>query len=327
MSHEFESGFFSREPAWHNLGKVLDKVPNSEEAIKLAGLDWLVEKKSMYLQDGSLIPEAFAMVRDKDNKVLGTVGKRYTALQNKEAFDFFDPIINDGLAEYETAGSLMGGKRVWVLAKLTNDIELSKDDVVKKYVLLSSTHDGSGTVMAKVTGVRVVCWNTLSASLREETRKGDEIKIRHTKTVKSRTEQAAKLLTTVNETYDKLASVWKEMMSFDMTPIHIMNYTQSVLPDPEGVDNPYKTQKQRAEVLQLMGDSSIGGQLDGSVNTLWGCYNSVTAFADHMISTRKDASPEKHLESMWFGNRAKLKDKAFQTAISFMKDAGVSLDI
>jgi len=43
-------------------------------------------------------------------------------LQNKEAFDFFDPIIRDNKAVFETAGSLGNGERIWVLAKVRGEI-------------------------------------------------------------------------------------------------------------------------------------------------------------------------------------------------------------
>ena len=116
MAHEFEQGFFVKQPAWHGLGKILQSAPEtSKEAIVLAGLDWGVEKRDIYwknqeTQEFCKIPDRVSLVRTIDQKPLSIVSDHYKVLQNSEAFDFFDPIIKDGKATYETAGSLCGGR-------------------------------------------------------------------------------------------------------------------------------------------------------------------------------------------------------------------------
>lgn len=331
MSHDLlenDTMFSVKQVPWHGLGSILQDAPEtSEEAIRLAGLDWKAEKKAMYLGDGSEVPDAYAIVRDTDNAVLGTVGNRYTILQNEEAFGFFDPLITDKIATYETAGSLSGGRRVWILAKMDGEVVVGDNDKVDKYVLLSNTHDGTGSVIAKITPVRVVCNNTLTAAIRQKGRKTDEIKLRHTKTVNSRVKQASQLLQTVNDTYKQLEEAWRRMAEFELTPVQVLNYFESVLPDPEGVDNPYKTQQKRIEFHQLMKDSSIGGTLSTAENTLWGAFNAVTAHATHVKSQRKGATDDKHLSDLWFGSRHNLNNKAFDLAVDIMQDAGVNLDL
>lgn len=334
MAHEFESGFFSNgQKAWHGLGTVLDDHPETaEEAIKAAGLDWKAEKRPLVARaaDGTSVdvPGGFAVMRDSDKSILGVVGNRYTILQNEEAFGFFDPIIENKIGTYETAGSLMGGRRVWILAKLSGDISVGgNDDVVNKFVLLSNTHDGKGSVVAKVTPIRVVCNNTLTAALRVRGGVGDEVKIRHTKTVQDRTKEASKLLKKINDRYDKLAEIWEAMAQFQLPKTGLLDYMQRVLPDPENVDNPKRTQTKRAEMLHLVSDSNLGGALSSAQGTLWGAYNGVTAYADHIQSTRKGATEEKHLENIWFGQKADLKSKALSVAVDFLKEEGVSLSL
>lgn len=331
MAHEFVSGFFVGEKAWHGLGVVLDKSPDSaEEAIKLAGLDWSAQKQEMYILDDKgnrlVVPDRFAVVKSDDHQVLGTVGNRYTILQNTEAFEFFDPIIDQKIGEYETAGALMDNSRVWVLAKLSGDftVDSKEEDVVRKYVLLSNTHDGTGTVVAKITPIRVVCNNTLTAAIREKGFAGDEVKIRHTKSVTEKTKEASKLLETINKRYDYLQKVYKAMYELKTPKIKIMEYVQRVLPDPENVDNPKRTQTKRAEILQLVDDTNINVSVE---ENLWQAYNAVTAYADHVQSTRKNASEARHLESVWFGDRAKLKTKALEVAQEFLREEGVSVGV
>ena len=78
------------------------------------------------------------------------VSPRYRPLQNTEAFDFFNPIVGDEKAVFETAGSLGNGERVWVLAKAPGEIRVVGDDCCSKYLLLSNSHDGRGGIAEEI---------------------------------------------------------------------------------------------------------------------------------------------------------------------------------
>ncbi|MGH2926870.1 MAG: DUF932 domain-containing protein [Solirubrobacteraceae bacterium] len=49
-------------------------------------------------------------------------------MQNNEAFQFVDQLLGSSL-HFETAGSLGGGRRVWVLATLPEHVEVGGDPV------------------------------------------------------------------------------------------------------------------------------------------------------------------------------------------------------
>lgn len=165
MSHEFETGFFVREPAWHGLGIVIQEAPNSEEAIKMAGLDWEVKQGKAFMQLGeSFVPtDNLFNYRTSDNAVLGVVKDQYKVVQNKDAFAFTDAMIDTGEVKYETAGSLAGGKQVWMLAKMPEKSILGEAHV--PYLLFNNAHDGFGSVRVTMTNTRVVCQNTLNLAL------------------------------------------------------------------------------------------------------------------------------------------------------------------
>lgn len=332
MAHNLEiradgtaSMFVVGEPAWHRLGTVLPREQKltSAEAIEHAGLDWLVEKKEMIVKgSGVSVPDMFANVRNTDGAVLGVVGNRYTALQNKDAFDFFDPLVEDGIAKYESAGALSDGRRVWILAKLVGDpLAIGSDnDTVERYVLLSNSHDGKSGVVGAVTPVRVVCNNTLTAALQDygiAKAEGNGFKLRHTSSVGDRIKRAQNLLKAVNEAYDKLAEGWNRMYDFKMEPEALDSYFKSVIPDPTGVENPRKAAETRAQ-LHLLAQSGAGANLPGVRGTLWGAVNAVTAFTSHQRSTRKGSSEAGDLESLWFGNRAEINMRAFEIANQLM---------
>ena len=205
--------FFSvKEKAWHGLGQIVKQYPTSEEAIKHAGLDYEVVKSPLFTNGSEIItdfnhlemnqntlevPNYFANIRTDNNTVLGVVGKDYHIVQNHEAFNFFDAIVggDEGIL-YETAGALGKGERIFITAKLPDYIRVGNgDDVTEKYIFLTTSHDGSGSITAAFTPIRIVCQNTLNASLRNMT---NVVRIKHTSGAKQRIENAHKVMGLAN---------------------------------------------------------------------------------------------------------------------------------
>ena len=168
MSANVESLFSVRVTPWHGMGTIVEDAPTSEDAIILAGLNWEVMQKRLVTEDAIPVPDNYANVRSTDGKVLGVVGKRYQIVQNKDAFKFTDSLLGEGVT-YETAGSLNDGKTIWLLAKMPDKYTILGDEVTP-YIVFTNTHDGSGAVKVAMTPVRVVCQNTLNASLEQAKR-------------------------------------------------------------------------------------------------------------------------------------------------------------
>ena len=163
MAANVESMFYTRETPWHGLGTKVEESPCSEEALITAGLDWDVVQEPIYTGNEELINGYKANIRDTDRKVLGVVTNRYKVVQNRDAFSFTDRLLGEGV-RYETAGSLQGGRRVWLLAHMPRDYIISGEKF-SPYLLFSNTHDGSGAVKVALTPIRVVCQNTLNLAL------------------------------------------------------------------------------------------------------------------------------------------------------------------
>ena len=121
MSALFETGFFVEQSAWHQEGIVLEEAPNSEEAYEQSGLNWEVDSRPLHF----LVPgvnrrfntDLRALVRSTDLRVLGACKRNYEVFQNKEAFDWCEPLVQTDWWHYETAGSLKGGEYCWALLK------------------------------------------------------------------------------------------------------------------------------------------------------------------------------------------------------------------
>ena len=186
MSANVESMFSVREVPWHGLGTIIQEAPDSEAALKLAGLDWSV-KQVPVLYEGQKTGHQFN-VRESDNRVLGVVGGRYKPVQNAEAFAFTDELVG-GDVRYETAGSLADGKRVWMLAKMPDTRVL--DDIVEPYLCLTNGHDGFSSLKVCMTPVRVVCQNTLNMALKGAKRTWT---VRHSGNINAKMEEAQQTL-------------------------------------------------------------------------------------------------------------------------------------
>ena len=152
---------------WHQLGRVIEGTVSSDEAIRLAELDWDVIPKPIYDGLGRELSGYKVNVRSTDNMVLGIVTDRYRIVQNREAFAFTDALLGEGV-QYETAGSLASGKRVWMLARMENT--LLAEEKISPFLVITNSHDGTGAIRVALVPIRVVCANTLNLALRQASR-------------------------------------------------------------------------------------------------------------------------------------------------------------
>ncbi|WP_405291919.1 DUF932 domain-containing protein [Methanobrevibacter sp.] len=205
---EYDWMVSAKERPWHGIGTVVEDAPTSDEAIKMARLDWNVEQIPV-MANGIEIPNYFCNMRDDVNLPLGIVKGRYKIVQNNEAFDFVDNIVGSDEVEcrYETAGSLFNGKKIFLLVKLPNKEILG--DAVENYLFFTNSHDGSSALTAGLTNVRVVCNNTLQMALNGAKRTWN---CRHTESITSKKQQAqealglaVKYIDTLEDTAEKMA--------------------------------------------------------------------------------------------------------------------------
>jgi phage/plasmid-like protein (TIGR03299 family) len=213
---------------WTKLGVSVREAVNSKQAQRLSGLGFHVDKVQQYfkLPDGTE-KEAegqFSLYRTDTGAYTGSVGSRYQVIQNDDAFAFLDHIIGKYGARYETAGSVFGGKRVWMQIELPQQsFEVVKGDEVKATAIFTNPHDGSGKAWCFATNQRAVCANTLRRSMGEK-HKG--IGMRHTGDIKQRVADAQKALGLAVHGFEK-AKV--EAQTLVHTPVRANAYFHDVL--------------------------------------------------------------------------------------------------
>lgn len=298
------------EKPWHGLGQIAKGAMNSQEAIELGGLNYDVIKVPVLANvNGEMleVPEKFATLRTDTKDVFGIVGNRYEIVQNRDAFTFFDAIVGQGQAIFETAGALGKGERVFITAKMPNYVRIAgTNDVSDVYVVLTSSHDGSGAVLAGVTAVRIVCQNTLRMALKGMTNK---VSIRHTKSAEANLAQAGKLMGIVNSYTEALNATVNNLSLKRVSDAQAVQLIENLFPSES--ENSTRIENIRNEVANSyftgIGQAEIMG-------TAWGVLNGITHYTSH-IKTYKDADT-KFENLLMDGASSKLVDKATEMLIA-----------
>ena len=306
------------EVPWHGLGKRVSKGVTAEQMIREAGLDWEVHlqpargareinrKGEFSRYEVVRLP---GKEREETEVLLGVVSRRYKPLQNVEAFEFFDPIVGDKKAYFETAGALGEGERIWVMAKMPDAMEIVPGDECSKYLLLSNTHSGDGSVIVKFTAVRVVCQNTLMMAM-EDGQKA--YRVRHSKQMQFKLDELREFLAITQDVFQNAEKSFRRLAQIHMTKDRLDRYFEAVFPRTEAQkkkgENP-----ERWGALREMFESRPDLQMPGVRGTLWGAYNAITRFEDYK-QPKQEEQPEQRLDRTWFGGGADIKLKALEKA-------------
>lgn len=327
-THSFAS---NGEKAWHNLGQVVNGAMTSEEAIKLANLDYEVDKTTIHAriegvgEEGIVLYEAFdnrfATYRKDTNEVLGIVGNRYQVIQNKDSFSFFDAIIDEGEAIFETAGVLGKGERIFVTAKLPDDM-LVGGEPCSKYIILTNSHDGSSSIIAGLTTVRIVCNNTLQAALQGLSNK---VTIQHRVGFKERLNEAHKVMNIASKYMSEVEDIFNVMAKTECDDKLLKEYiTQVMKPEYKGVitkeeeeilSTRFKNQVETIYNFALSHPTQITNDARG---TIWGAYNSISGYYNYEAKNFKNA--EDKFSSVMFGNANTKILKGFDKALELINN-------
>jgi phage/plasmid-like protein (TIGR03299 family) len=377
MAHEFETGFFVGNRAWHGLGNVLSTPPETiEEGMRQAGLDWKVLEKHIFIPnvncdadesklllrpgcnmqlqdfgvqddedqdsddsdsepsstDATWISDYKALVRDRDSRVLGVVTRKYHPLQNTESFAFFNGLLETKLCQLEAAGSLRGGRRIWVLARVNGlSGDVGGDDIVQTYLLLWNSHDGTTVVGVTFTAIRVVCMNTLKMSI--EAAGNGVVKIRHAKNVRESLGAVQKIIDLTSKSFSLTLNEYKEMKARKLPIDGLKKYVQNLFIEEKpkeqtkiqtvhasefeearakiGITQPYEQDWLPRAFGPILNDYYQAPGSDMAGQTVWGAYNAVAHFLDYT----RGHSESTRLDSAWFGVSDRLRVRAHKEAL------------
>ena len=305
MAAEVETMFYTREKPWHGLGTMVRQAPTSEEALHLAGLDWDVIQEPVFTMYGDEVKGYRANVRSTDRRILGVVTDRYKVVQNRDAFAFTDALLGNGV-RYETAGSLLEGRRVWVLARMPREYIIGGEQI-SPYLVFSNTHDGSGAVKVAVTPIRVVCNNTLNLALNTAKRTWSMI---HTGDVQEKMEEAKNTLFKAEKYMEELGKEFEHLKQIRLTDDQVQEYIEILLPLE---DDATPIQKKNMNRLRddMMKRYKIAPDLKTVGKNAYRFINAVSDFATHAEPIRKTENYKDNLFARTVDGNP-LIDKAYQ---------------
>lgn len=276
----------------------------SAAALKIAKLDWTIEKKSIFDDKGQLIKGWYANTRSSDGNVLGIVGERYTIVQNVESFEFTDALVGDGV-KYANAGQFRGGKRIFLLAQMPERQILG--DAFEPYVCFTNTHDGTGAVRACMTPIRVVCQNTLSLAFKKAQRvwatphRGD---------VMARLDEARETLKLADEYMIRLGEKAEQLATERMDKDAMVKALDAILPlSDDATDRQKKTVEDTKEGIMVC---VLHPDLANFLNTKWAFINAVSDYVGHAKPIRmNDRYEENRFENIIDGQNLLAKAMAY----------------
>ena len=288
---------------WHGIGKVLDGVLTSEDAIREAKLDWKVEQTPVFSGGNwaAPIPGYMANVRSDTREVLGIVGEKYQVAQNRDVFAFADELI--GTSEvpctYETAGSLFNGRRVFMLVNMPKGRIV--EDEYQPYLCLSNAHDGSSSLQIFLTGVRVVCNNTLQAALHTAKRK---IAIRHLSGMEARKEEAVRMRQTASRYFHELERFAAELAG---KKVNIGKVLDRLFPASTAMSSrQVQANREVKEIIKTLFKRK--DDLQNFRGTAWGAYNAIADYRSNAEPKRKTATWADHKMAMFLDGDPIMKE-------------------
>jgi phage/plasmid-like protein (TIGR03299 family) len=310
MAHniEFVNGVaqmaYAGQTPWHGLGFKVHEDISSLEMMNTAGLNWTVSKAPVFAHHNGQVIETdkSALIRDTDNTVLDVVGDDWLPVQNHDAFDFFTDFVAEGNMKMHTAGSLDSGRIVWALAEVKESFELFGGDRVDSYLLFVNPHKYARSIDIRFTPIRVVCQNTLSMALHDNTRNG--LKINHRSTFNA--DLVKQTLGIAHNKLDNYKDAAVLLGSKRYTKESFSNYLKDVF----GVTKDGELTRTGLEVQHVI-DLQPGTEF--APGSWWQAFNSVTFATDHMLGRSDDS----RLRSAWFGLNKTKKDVALVKALEY----------
>ena len=300
-----------RKVPWHGLGTPVMGALKSDDALKAAGLDWnvLVGDAVLRTPDGTLVDtDRKITYRDSDKKALGFVTGQYSVVQNRDAFSFTDQLIGTGEVTYETAGSLDGGRKVFLLANLPETSILG--DKVVPYMLFSNSHDGTSSVRVTATPVRVVCQNTLNAALAGAKRIWSFV---HRGDIESKVHEAQVTLANMKQYMSELNTEAESLAKKKISGEQLKKFIDEMFP----IDDNGQYTIRRAKNMAYLRDEFIkrynAPDLENFKGTGWALINAASDFASHTKPLRLTRNHQENV-MLSFMNGNKIVDAAYDYA-------------
>lgn len=315
---------------WYNVATRVDEAMTSEEAIVKAGLDWNVSLRDVYVPkfDGDVYPHGWyrqikaenyrATVRDDTNTILGIMSPRYKVFQNRKTFGFCDELLEG--ARFDAAGSFNGGRTLFLLMKLPDTLKVNGDEMYK-YLLASTSHDGTRALTVAMIAVRLSCHNMMASALSRASRK---LKVRHTMSLDESVGKARSILGLSADYFAELEEQSQRLLDTPVDDKAAVRLTRELFGVP--YDAMYAAISEDKWTGKMFGPGRtltlFKSGAGNSGETAWDWYNGVTEYLTHEARVRGAGNntiqqEEKRLVKNIFTDGANMRQKAWDMATNY----------
>lgn len=316
---------YAGQTPWHGLGQALTPGASISKWTLEAGLAYdVLESPVQYTSpaatEAQIWPARKVLHRSDTGAPLAVVSSAYNVVQPGQVMDFFRELVELGGFELETVGALSDGRRVWALASVGDAAPVVDGDLVKPYLLLGTSYDGTMATVAKFTAIRVVCNNTITAAvggysngrvIQGEAEKNtgylkSAVRVLHSEKFDA---QAVRLqLGIVANSFEGFLVQSRQLAGTGMDQIQADEFVAELLRPYHTSARPVTESKAYTRIMQLFNGQAIGSELPGVAGTRWAMLNAVTELVDH----ERGRSNNTRMESAWFGTGAALKARAVE---------------
>ena len=266
-----------REATWINIGTDIREANNVNEALAISGLDYNVVKQNIYLPNGALVPKKFATVQEGTDNVFGVVGDNYELVQNRDAFEFIDGIIPEGL-EFVKAGTTKD--TVYIIAKLPEHYVLGDEFV--PYIIFQNSHNGFSTLRAAICPLRIVCQNQFAMAFKNA---DNFISLRHSSSVHERMIEAQAVLTSAANYMDTFSKEAEELATIKLSEAKQTMLINNFFAIPEDA-----SQRKINNMMEKRDEFMVAlNQEDNREyrGTAWGMMNAFADYITHLNPKRR----------------------------------------
>lgn len=310
MAHnvtERDGVFTVRGAAWWDIdgSHDLDEYPTREVAQKIAH-NWEPVTEPVFRRipvinaDGTLTEsyeqvDGFqATVRSDDGHTLGVVTDSYEPVSNNTMWDIAEAIegIDKGSVKYETGGSLLGGKKVWLLLRLAEPVVIKGDPngAVLPYYALQNDHAGMGSFRGQSLFTRIVCDNTAQAADLEAQTRGTEFTFRHTKNVAERIEEAQAALAGWRASVAEWNRYSEHLVTIEVTAEQRREFIETYVPMPLPHLVSDRVRNNVEEARGTLTGILNGPTSEGIGNTAYGLVQAAIEYSNHYRRANSQAS-------------------------------------
>ncbi len=268
------------------VGLDLTNARSFDDALNMAGLDYTAEKAPIFLENGNMIENNFAVVKsDSPEHVLGIVGNQYQAVSNRDAFAIAEEIVNEGYASYEVGGPSMKSKNTLDFAKsflvLRGDDFNVGDDLFNSFVIFNNSFDGSTGVQFRVICQRVVCMNGMVRYLGGKENQL-RINIQHTRTANDRIKTANKI---IMKRQNDIELIKKEAEAFTAQRFTRQEFEKEIIPlilrEKKMVENDKERERGYDRIDQVVSELLTAYNADDVQNYADNAYRTILAISDY----------------------------------------------